>query len=158
MFKYLFGRMLNVSPPKHITNYIKANNNERQKMKYCKTKYNEWVIMTLSKSDASIIVKLINFKDGRTYKRFSMYLTLQQEKNYIQLDDIQVFDKDTGKGYGSLFINELFEIVKEFNVNGITGTLERPKDKRLKTFYKKFGFTIHDDKLTWEKIVYHYNK
>ncbi len=72
------------------------------------------------------------------------------EIKYFIISNINCEEGQCGKGYGSMLMEQFFEVIKPFKPNKITGWLS-PVDefddnnkKRRNHFYEKFGFEITD--------------
>ena len=154
MKKLLLSLFQNNRQPEYINEYIKKLIKQKhQSVKSCKTKYGEWVVVSRNgENDRYINIWISTFKRNKIHKMMPMYLKISVNQSSVKILDIKVLGEDKSKGYGSIFMDVLFEIINYRKLNKITGLAERPEDPRLVAFYKKYGILIVGSQLKWERV------
>lgn len=136
--------------PNYIENYLFENADIGQEIAHRYTKYNDWVVIrTCNEGQGFISIWMTTFFLKKPHKELLMSLHIEEDKT-LKILDIKVLNEDRSKGYGTVFMHELFAIVKSNEIKKITGLAERPADPQLINFYKKFGIIIVNNKLHWE--------
>lgn len=155
----------NDKTPDFIQNYILEydhhlrNETELLKIEAAKTKYNEWIVIAVEENTyGDVHVWMTNFINKKIKNMFPMYLNVDDKSSALKIYDLKVLDNDRSKGYGSLFMKTLFEIVETREIMKISGWVERPEDPTLVDFYKKFGISIVGTNLHWEREINHSSK
>ncbi len=136
--------------PDYIENHLSEMLAVNILAKACQTKYREWIIVSRdSVDDGFLNIWISIFKRKKLYNKIPMHILIKN-KTTVKILDIKVLGKDRSKGYGTIFLDELFEIIEENKLKRITGHAERPDDPILIKFYKKFEIEIVKDQLMWE--------
>jgi N-acetylglutamate synthase-like GNAT family acetyltransferase len=113
-----------------------------------KTKKEEYAILYRHKMQRYEFDVCIDIPFGdKTRNVLNLLATLDNEKKTIEIDDIQIAEEDTHKGYGTLALSYFIEKSKKDGIKKIYGTISS-KDyidhgERLVAFYEKFEFNIN---------------
>lgn len=137
-----------LEPPRHILEFMSSNQRKNVWMKPQLTKYFEWVVIYQDQKSDFFNLWIAIFEKGKMSNLIPMHLF--QENGVIQILDIKVLGNNRSKGYGEIFLNELFRIIESENIIKVKGLAERPNDPVLIGFYKKFGIEIINDSIYWQ--------
>lgn len=113
-----------------------------------KTKKQEDVILYKYKMERCEFDVFIDIPFGsETRNVLSLFTTLDNELKIIKIDDIQIAEENTHKGYGTVALNYLVNKSKKDGIKKINGTISsidyEDHGDRLVEFYEKFGFDIN---------------
>lgn len=132
--KYIEQETLNENPPLHRI-----------------TKYGEHVVINYVYEEFDFItIWMTIFKKGNIADKFPMYLFFEKDELTLKILEIQVLGKNRSKGYGTIFMDEVFNFIESNNVEKLTGLAQRPNDPQLINFYKNYGIEIRGNDLYWE--------
>lgn len=93
---------------------------------------------------------------GNYFNVLAMFLDYYEDEKKINIVDIQIGDDNCSKGYGTLAMKYLFNLVDAFDVEQITGnqyTNSEKNRKRQEKFYPRFFFDLKDGKISWKKSL-----
>lgn len=121
---------------------IKVDKTNKKK----KGKEKENVILYEDNTKSPSIYVNIPFR-GKTINVLNLFITINNGKKEIKIEDIQVSGTDIDKGYGTVALEYLISKAEKNNIKRIYGNITADNyadhGERLVKFYENFEFDVH---------------